>query len=197
MSLIPPFTVQMDIHDVLYLSYLIPEKRLRPAIPDSMRFAVTSQDKTIVSLVMFHSRNVRASFFPFLRFDYDQANIRAYVLDPATGKPAVFFLRSGITSPLVAAITRILRIPWQSISMRLDVQHDNNPSYQYTVEGNWEGNFNIRLNESQNPLIDMEPFQTPEEAIHFLTSPTVGFYGASGGLVRFEVQHSAIKPSMG
>lgn len=197
MGLIPPFTVQMDIHDVLYLSYLIPEKRLRPAIPDNVRFAVTSQDKTIVSLVIFHSRNVRASFFPFFRFHYDQANIRAYVLDPATGKPAVFFLRSGITSPLVAAITRILRIPWQSISMRLDVRHHDNPSYQYTVEGNWEGAFNIRLNENQDPFIDMEPFQTPEEATRFLTGPSVGFYGAPGGIIRFEVKHSIIRPSMG
>jgi hypothetical protein len=196
MGFIPSFTVQMDIHDVLYLSYLIPEKRLRPAIPDNVRFA-SFQGKTIVSLVIFHSKNVRASFFPFFRFYYDQANIRTYVLDPITGKPAVFFLRSGITSPFVAAITRILRIPWQSISMRLDVQHDSDPSYRYTVEGNWEGDFDIRLNENKHPPIDMEPFQTPEEATHFLTSPSVGFYGSSGGIIRFEVKHSAIRPSMG
>ena len=197
MGLIPSFTVQMDIHDVLYLSYLIPEKRLRPAIPDNVPFAVTFQDKTIVSLVMFHSKNVRASFFPFFRFDYDQANIRTYVVDPITGKPAVFFLKSGITSPLIAAITRVLRIPWQSISMRLDVQHGNNGSYRYAVEGNWEGDFTIRLKENQDPLVDMEPFQTPEEATHFLTGPSVGVYRSSGGVIRFEVQHSAIEPSMG
>jgi hypothetical protein len=162
-----------------------------------VRFAVTFRDKTIISLVMFHSKNVRASFSPFFRFDYDQANIRTYVVDPITGKPAVFFLKSGITSPLIAAITRILRIPWQSISMRLDVQHGNNRSYQYAVEGNWEGDFNIRLNENQDRLVDMEPFQTPEDATHFLTGPSVGFYKASGGVIRFEVRHSVMKPSMG
>jgi hypothetical protein len=197
MGLIPSFTVQMDIHDVLYLSYLIPEKRLRPAIPDSVRFAVTYQDKTIISLVIFHSKNVRASFFPSFRFGYDQANIRTYVLDPITGKPSVFFLKSGITSPLIAAITRILRIPWQCISMRLDVRHDNNPSYQYAAEGNWEGDFNIRLNKNQDSPLDVEPFQTFEEASHFITGPSVGFYGSPGGVIRFEVQHSAIKTSMG
>ncbi|MBA4417954.1 MAG: hypothetical protein C0392_08600 [Syntrophus sp. (in: bacteria)] len=197
MNLIPSFTVLMEIHDVLYLSYLIPEKRLRPAVPDTMPFAVTSQGKTIISLVIFHSRNVRASFFPFFRFDYDQANIRTYVLDPVTGKPAVFFLKSGITSPLIAAITRILGIPWQSVSMRLDVQRDNNSLYQYAARGDWEGDFNISLQEDRDTLADMEPFRTPEEAIHFLTSPSVGFYGSSGGVIRFEVQHSAIKPSMG
>jgi hypothetical protein len=197
MSFIPSFRVQMDIHDVLYLSYLTPERRLRPAIPDNLHFAVTFQGKTIVSLVIFHSKNVRASFFPFFRFDYDQANIRTYVLDPITGKPAVFFLKSGITSPLIAAITRVMGIPWQSISMRLDIQHDNNPPYKYTAEGNWEGDFDIRLNENKDPLIDMEPFQAPEEATHFLTGPSVGFYGSSGGVIRFEVEHSVIRPSMG
>ena len=88
MGLIPSFTVQMAIHDVLYLSYLIPEKRLRPAIPDNVRFALTFRDKTIVSLVMFHSKNVRASFSPFFRFDYDQANIRTYAVNLITGQPA-------------------------------------------------------------------------------------------------------------
>jgi uncharacterized protein YqjF (DUF2071 family) len=197
MRLLPSFTVQMDIHDVLYLSYLIPEKRLRPAIPDNVPFAVTSQDKTIVSLVIFHSRNVRASFFPFFRFNYNQANIRTYILDPVTGKPAVFFLKSGITSPFIAAVTRILGIPWQYISMGFDVQHDHNPSYQYAAEGSWEGDFNIRLKENEDPLLNMEPFQTLDEAIHFLTSPSVGFYRSSDGFIRFEVHHSPIKPSMG
>jgi hypothetical protein len=197
MGFIPSFTVQMDIHDVLYLSYLIPKKRLRPAIPDNVCFAVNYQDKTILSLVVFHSKDVRVSFFPFFRFDYDQANIRTYIMDPITGKPAVFFLKSGITSPLIACITRMLGIPWQSISMHLDVQHDNNPPYQYAVEGNWEGNFNILLNKNQDLLIDMEPFQNPEEATQFLTAPSVGFYRSSGSIIRFAVQHSAVKPSMG
>jgi len=197
MSLIPSFVVKMDIHDVLYLSYLIPEKRLRPAVPDNMSFAVTLQDKTLLSLVIFHSKNVRASFFPFLRFEYDQANIRTYVLDPITGKPAVFFLKSGITSPLIAAITRMLRIPWQSISMSLDAPPDNSPSYRYGAEGNWEDVFNICLTENKDLNMDLEPFQTPEEATHFLTGPSVGFYGSPSGVIRFEVEHSPIRPSMG
>ena len=197
MNLIPSFKVTMDIYDVLYLSYLIPEKRLRPAVPYNMPFAVTFQDKTLLSLVIFHSKNVRASFFPFLRFNYDQANIRTYVFDPITGKPAVFFLKSGITSPLIAAITKILRIPWQSISMCLDAPPDNSESYRYNAKGNWENLFNIRLTENQDHVMNMEPFQTREEATRFLTGPSMGFYGSSNGVIRFEVEHSAIRTSMG
>jgi hypothetical protein len=197
MGLIPSFTVYLDIYDVLYLSYLIPIKRLRPAVPDAISFAIASEDKTIISLVMFRSKNVRASFFPFLRFEYDQANIRTYVLDPITGKPAVFFLQSGITSPVTAVVTRILGIPWQSISMRLNVPHNDSRPYLYAAEGNWEDAFNILLDENRDPLIDMTPFQTPEEATKFLTGPSVGFYGSSHNIIRFEVEHSAIKPLIG
>jgi hypothetical protein len=197
MNFIPSFIVRMDIYDILYLSYLIPQERLRPEIPDHMRFAVNLENKTIISLVMFHSRNVKASFFPFLGFDYDQANIRTYVFDPVTGKPAVFFLRSGISSPFISAVTRVLGIPWQTISMRLAVENDSDRPYRYSVQGDWGGDFNIDLMEDKDPPAGLQPFLTLQEAALFLTGPTVGFYGSSGILIRFEVRHSVIKPSTG
>ena len=92
MGLIPSFTVQMDIYDVLYLSYIIPEERLRPAVPHKIRLAAPIQGKAIISLVIFRSKNVTASLFPFIHFNYNQANLRTYVIDPPTGKNAVFFL---------------------------------------------------------------------------------------------------------
>ena len=196
MGLIPSFTVLMDIYDVLYLSYLVPEERLRPTVPDTVGFAARSEGRTILSLVLFHSRNVRASFLPFLRFSYDQANIRTYVLDPL-GAPAVFFLKSGITSRLVSLATGILGIPWQPISMRIEAMPGSGPLREYTAEGRFEGDFRIRLTVDSEPASGMALFRTPEEAVRFLTGPTTGFYGLSGGLVRFEVEHSPISPAMG
>ncbi|MCX5805985.1 MAG: DUF2071 domain-containing protein [Proteobacteria bacterium] len=196
MSIFPSFAVQMDIHDILYLSWLIPEKRLQPAIPAHMHFALTHEGQTIISIVIFRSKNVVSSFFPFLHFSYNQANIRAYVIDPVSGMPAVFFIKSGITSPFVSFVTGLLKIPWNSISMCLDVRYKNDHLYQYHVEGNWEEHFNIELKEDFNPL-DPAPFQNLEEAARFLTCPAVGFYGRSEKLIRFEVNHSAIKPSNG
>jgi uncharacterized protein YqjF (DUF2071 family) len=196
MGLIPSFTVRMDIHDILYLSYLVPEIALRPTVPKQIGFSVSSDGRTIVSLVLFRSRNVRASFLPFVHFAYNQANVRTYVLDPVTGTPAVFFLKSGITSPLVAAVTGVLKIPWQAISMDLDAQQsDSSPFYRWTVRGNWERDFHIQVRQSQG--MQVNPFQSPEALVNFLTGPSVGLYSSPGILIRFEVEHSPIKPIMG
>ena len=198
MALIPTFTVQMNIYDILYISYIIPEERLRPAVPDNISLVAPSQGKAIVSLVIFQSRNVRASFFPLFRFSYYQANIRSYIIDPLSKKNAVYFLRSGITSPFISAVTNLLQIPWQSISIRLDTEYNKEESFsRFAVEGHWEDEFNIVLKEKQSPMMNPEPFNTSEEAIRFLTGPSVGFYNTSGGLIRFEVKHSEIKPSIG
>ncbi|OPY74797.1 MAG: hypothetical protein A4E65_03737 [Syntrophorhabdus sp. PtaU1.Bin153] len=197
MNLIPPFKVTMDIYDVLYLSYLIPEERLRPAVPGKIPFAMAYHDKTLISLVLFRSRNVTASVFPLLRFNYDQANIRTYVIDPATKRPAVFFIKSGITSRLVSAVTGFLQIPWQSISMSLSIEHRKNGTSRHVAEGVWGGSFFIDVTSNGKPPSNIEPFQTPGEAVHFLTGPSVGLYGSSGSLIRFEVEHSAIRPAAG
>lgn len=198
MGLIPSFTVEMDIYDVLYLSYIIPEARFRPAVPDKIRLVAPSQGKAIISLVMFHSKNVTASLFPFVHFAYDQANLRTYVIDPRTGKNAVFFLKSGITSRFISIATRLLHIPWQVVSLRLDTGYDNeNRLTSYAIEGHWQNPFDIILKENQNIMTNQEPFSTPEEAMRFLTGPAIGLYNTHGGLVRFEVKHSEIKPATG
>ncbi len=196
MGFIPSFTVQMDIYDVLYLSWLIPQERLRPFIPAEISFTLKYEDKAIISLVIFQSKNVTSSLFPFLHFSYNQANIRTYIVDPVTGMPAVFFLKSGITSQFISFVTGLLKIPWQSISMNLDARYGDGYPYQYQVDGNWGGNFKIELKEDRNPS-NPAPFQSIEEAAVFLTGPAVGFYGAPGRLIRFEVNHSPIKPLTG
>jgi len=197
MALIPAFTVLMDIYDVLYLSYLVPDERLRPAVPEPVGFAARSWGKTIISLVLFRSRNVRASFLPFLRFSYNQANVRTYVLDPLTGAPSVFFLKSGITSRLVSAATRLLGIPWKSISMSIETMPGSGPFQEYVAQGRFEGDFRIRVTPDPSPSPGIELFRSPDEAVRFLTGPTTGFYGFPDGLVRFEVEHSPITPVMG
>lgn len=198
MGFIPSFTVQMDIYDVLYLSYVIPEERLRPVVPDNIRITTPYPGKAVISVVIFRSKNVAASVFPFIHFAYDQANMRTYVIDPITGRNAVFFLRSAITSRLIAAITNLLKIPWQAVSMRLDTGYDDELRFtRYAMEGFWEDPFDIIIKESHDSGISPAPFQTPQEALCFLTGPAVGFYNTSRGLIRFEVRHSEIKPATG
>jgi hypothetical protein len=85
----------------------------------------------------------------------------------------VFFLQSGITSYFASFAAGLLKIPWHSISMGLDVRYENDHPYRYRVEGNWEGYFNIEIKEDQNQL-NMMPFQSLEETTSFLRGPVVG-----------------------
>jgi hypothetical protein len=115
-----------------------------------------------------------------------------------TGRSAVFFLRSAITSRLIATITNLLKIPWQVLSIGIDTGYDDEYRFtRYTAEGHWEGPFNIILKENRTSGITPALFQTLQEEMHFLTGPAVGFYNTSGGLIRFEVKHSEIKPAAG
>jgi hypothetical protein len=167
-------------------------------VPDNVYLAAPIQGKAIISLVIFRSKNVTASLFPFIHFNYDQINLRTYVVDPSTGKNAVFFLKSGITSRFISVITNLLQIPWQSVFLSLDTRYNDERGFvHYAVEGDWEGPFNIVLNANRDPVVNPIPFNALDEAIRFLTGPAVGFYNTSRGLIRFEVKHSEIRPAMG
>ncbi|MBP1748964.1 MAG: hypothetical protein H6Q52_1503 [Deltaproteobacteria bacterium] len=192
---VPPFSVKMDITDVLYLTYLVPEKRLRPAVPGTIPFAMTYEGNTFISLVVFHNLNVRTSFFPFVRFNYDQINVRTYIRDPVTGQTAVFFLHSGITSRVVSFITRLLKIPWPAMSLTIGAAYENDTVKNYSAEGDWAGEVHIHTGDDTGRDHDYAPFRDIKGATEFLTTPTVGFYAASGGVIRFEVEHASVMPS--
>jgi hypothetical protein len=197
MNWIPSFKVKMDLQDVFYLSYMIPKERLTSHIHEQLPFAVSHEDNTIISCVFFKSRNVRASFFPFLRFDYDQANIRTYVIDPVSGKTAVMFLKSGITSKFVSMATGLIGIPWLPISVRVATTQSNDNKKHYSVDGTWGDDFSIDLTRNSNPLQETAPFSTTGEMINFLTGPKVGFYSTASGVIRFNVRHSVVEPLFG
>jgi hypothetical protein len=192
---LPPFSVKLDIADVAYVTYMVPEERLRPAVPEKIPLAMTYEGKAFLSLVMFHNRNVRASFFPFIRFNYDQLNVRTYISDPVTGETAVLFLHSGITSGIMSSATKLLGIPWPVMSLTIRAAHENDRMTGYGAVGEWGGEVDIQLRETPEP--DYTPFRDMKEAVEFLVTPTVGFYAAPGGVVRFEVQHTFLEPSAG
>src|SRR5512133_1160002 len=122
MRIIPRFTVSMDIYHVLYLSFLVPAERILPFLPAPLQPAPFSEGKVFVSIVCFRSRDVRVAGFPFLKFAYDQINVRTYVRDPLTGKNSVLFLFSGIASRFVAFSVNVLGFPWRNIPFRLETE---------------------------------------------------------------------------
>lgn len=197
MVLVPPFSVKLDITDVAYVTYLVPEERLRPAVPEKISFAMTHEGGAFVSLVMFNNRNVRASFFPFVRFNYDQLNVRTYVRDPVTGKTVVLFLKSGITSRVMSFATRLLGIPWPAVPLAIHSAQEKEGITDYRASGAWEGDISIQLRGGRPPGHDYAPFRDMKEAVEFLVTPTAGLYAVPGGVTRFEVQHTFVAPSEG
>ena len=195
MKLIPSFSVAMDIYDVLYLSYLIPESKVQPYIPGSLTPATIRNKMVFLSVVCFHSKDVRIAGFPFIKFSYDQINIRAYVRDPDSGKNGVLFLYSGITSPVIAMSANILGFPWENIPFQLRaVKDDSNRYMEYRATGTWRGNIDISVEEntSSPACTDLPP--DLKNTIQHITVPGIGFYNTRGGVLRFEVKHTEIKP---
>ena len=94
-------SVEMLLRDMLYVSYLVPGSRVRPMVPDSLPLATVDGTNVFVSLVIFRGKTAALSLLPSPRFPFDQVNVRTYVTDPVTGKPAVYFVNCGISNGLI------------------------------------------------------------------------------------------------
>ena len=53
MKLMPRFSVEMELYDILYLSYLLPVSRVRPLVPDILPLATVGGDRVFFSVVIF------------------------------------------------------------------------------------------------------------------------------------------------
>jgi hypothetical protein len=185
--------VQMTLRDVLYISYAIPAGRLRPIVPDILPLATIGDDIAFISVVVLRSTRVRLSSLPFLRFNYDQLNIRTYVKDPSTSKHAIYFLRSGVTSRFISLVTRVSGIPWQFIGLKIDVDGLSRTN-SYLASGNWEGRFSLKAQPFSDGFEKAAFFSNREESVDFLIRPLIGFIGDTGRLGRFTIQHPEVEP---
>jgi Uncharacterized conserved protein (COG2071) len=179
-------SVTMDLHNVLYLSYVVPASRVRPRVPARLPLTTMEDDRVFVSLVAMNCRNVRLTTLGWPRFRYDQLNLRTYVREPETGIPAVYFFRSGVSSRVIPAVTRLLGIPWERIVFSL--QHEAPPgglSEEYVAAGSWHGDFDIKLQRPAAP----ESTACLAATVDRITGPTVGFIGPERRLRRVSIQH--------
>ena len=190
--------VKMTLRHVLYISYLIPAARLGAYVPDILRLSIVDGDKAFVSVVILQSAEVHLSTLPFPRFTYNQVNIRTYVKDPHSGSQAVYFLKSGVTSPVISLVTRVVGIPWQHISATTEMSERNqNKRASYFVSGDWAGEFSIEVAEDPRQAAALPPFRDTESAIDYLIRPLVGCYGITGHIRRFRIFHPEVSPLFG
>jgi len=173
---------------------MLPETKLQRIVPSVFSLASSENGMVFLSIVCFHSRDVRLAGFPFMKFSYDQINVRTYVKDPVSKKNGVLFLYSGIASRFVSMSTNILGFPWNKIKFQIHSTRNDSRYAEYRTHGNWHGNINISAKEDH--LIDAERNLSDDLAktINHITSPQSGFYKTAEGALRFEVEHTEIKP---
>jgi uncharacterized protein YqjF (DUF2071 family) len=185
--------VRMTLRDVCYVSYALPSKILRSIVPKALQMATAGDDMAFISLVALRSTQVRLSTFPVFKFNYNQFNIRTYVIDPVSRQPAVYFIRSGVTSKFISILTRSIGIPWQHIGFNIDFRGPKEVR-SATISGDWEGRFSLKVQAKGNLRASPALFQDRKSAVDFLIRPLTGFAGNSQRLVRFNIQHPEVQP---
>lgn len=177
-------TIKMDLHNLLYLSYLVPAYRLRPLVPSGLTLD-SPEGKVFISIVAMQCRRVHLSYLQWPSFGYDQLNLRTYVIDPKTGNPAVYFFQSGVSSKIIPVATRILGIPWAHISFNLLTERSADGTDFYRAIGNWNGEIEILMKSS---LVK----NTQDNIVKHITEPMAGFIGRGKKLKRIVIKHKVL-----
>jgi hypothetical protein len=179
-------SVNMDLRDVLYISYRVPLTRVRPLVPSVLPLA-SIDGSVFVSLIAMQCRRVHLSVLKWPSFNYDQLNMRTYVTDPETGKPAVYFFRSGVSSRIIPIATRIAGVPWQHISFDLYMEGAGTDNVKkYKASGYWAGNIDIEMETSADNKLDAE-------TVEHVTGPMAGFIGSGNNLKRIDIEHKNLE----
>lgn len=190
------FSVEMLLRDMLYVSYLIDPARLTAFLPSILRPALVDGKNVFVTLVIFRGKTKAAATIPAPRIPFDQVNIRTYVIDPETEKPAVYFVQCGISGALITSLYRILSgMPVEHTPFSIKPEKLGGDTYtRYNVSGSWHGEFTIDCSEISSTLTALSPFDTVQNAINYLIDPLVGFYSHGPILRRLEVYHDPLIP---
>jgi hypothetical protein len=190
--------VEMLLRNVLYISYCLPASSLRPLVPAYLPLRLIGEDKGFLSIVIINCQNVHLGVLPFPRFNYNQLNLRTYVLNPESGQPAVYFLKSGVTSPVISALTRRIGIPWQQIKFEIQSSVDErNHLLEFMSAGYWQNNFKIVAGWDFVQPKNISPFDNITSAVDFLIRPLEGFFFNGIRLGHIMIQHPEITPQFG
>jgi hypothetical protein len=185
--------VRMTLRNVFYVSYALPSKNLQPLVPTVLKLATVADNMAFISLVALRSTKVRFSYFPVFSFNYNQFNIRTYVIDPLSGQLAVYFIKSGVTSRFISMATNTIGIPWQYIGLTIDLVGSKD-ARSAIISGNWLDNFILKVQADANSSCVPSLFQDRKSTVDFLIRPLIGFAGENRRLVRFTIRHPEVQP---
>ncbi len=174
--------VRINLHNVIYISYLVPVKRIRPLVPKALKLACDESSRVYISFVAMECRQARLSAFPFIKLSYYQLNLRTYVSDPKTGDAAVYFFNSGVSIGIISVFTRFIGIPWEKISFNLSKNYDG----IYHATGYWCGELRFEIDASSSKDLN-------DSIVSHITGPMMGFIGPEGKTQGFRINHKSLK----
>lgn len=180
-------SVKMTLNHVFYISYLVPISRIQPFLPEFLQPATVFPEQMFVSIVGMKCNDVRVYGFSRPSFDYDQLNVRTYVIDPQTGKPAVYFFRSGVSSGIIPWLTSIFGITWETIDFDLQPYLSEDPARPgYKVIGHWQEDLYFEIAESELSSEEKGLFPDLASEISDITGPRVAFMSSDKHTIRYE-----------
>ena len=188
----------MSLNDMLYVSYLLPQERIAKLLPYGLRPALVEGGNVFLSLVIFKGNTKEAFRVPAPPIPFDQVNIRTYVTDPQSGRPAVYFIKCGINGRFITFMYRALSgMPVEHCPFKVSVAAGRNGHYgSYLAEGWWRGPFYVGAEGTDLSLTDPGPFKSVKEALEYLMEPRAGFYPSRGSLRRLEIFHEPLTPKV-
>lgn len=188
-------SLEFVLYDMLYLVYFLPTATVAAKLPPSVSPVEAGDGLTATVVWWFHVLEAKAARLPSPRVRYSQVSVYTLVRDPLSGERALYFLSSGVTSPLVHRVARWLRIPVEQIS--LDIRPDKDKRldfHHYAAYGEWQGSFAVEAKQTAPRLEQLAPFANAEDAVIYLTDALVGLYGNGRALYRLEAWHPRLQP---
>lgn len=180
-------SVKMTLNHVFYISYLVPISRIQPFLPEFLQPATVFPEQMFVSIVGMKCNDVRVYGFSRPSFDYDQLNVRTYVIDPQTGNPAVYFFRSGVSSGIIPWLTSIFGITWEAIDFDLQPYLSEKPARRgYKVIGHWQEDLYFEIAKSEPSSEEKGLFPDLASEITEISGPRLAFMTSGNHTIRYE-----------
>lgn len=187
------------------VTYAIPAERLRPHVHERFELdcieGEAGQQLALVSVVPFIDRDFHFHGMPYPRFRFGQTNYRAYVIDRASGKRAVWFFGTSLDSWTVAIPQNLWKLPWHRGRIRFDCHFDRSAGryaqYRLATESEWAP-LELELEDSGLPVSTLTGFPTLESGAVTLTHPLNGiYYRRDGKLGSYSVWHERLALTSG
>ncbi|TCJ18077.1 DUF2071 domain-containing protein [Rubrobacter taiwanensis] len=183
-----PWVIRMSWHDLLFMHWPVPERKLRPLIPPALKLD-TFDNNAWLGVVPFRMSGVRPRLLPDMPglSAFPELNVRTYVT--AGDRPGVwFFSLDAHNRPAVRLARALFRLPYFDAEMSCEPAGGE---VRYRSVRTHRGAPPARFAARYRPLRKL-PESRPGTLEHFLTERYCLYASEPGGRpLRAEIHHEA------